>query len=373
MLLWHLIRLGRIDQAKRTALKSLKKYPDHMDSFYLLTVISAENSDWEDVFKFGNIFIDILEKYQKDASNAGLIINNTMNEGAAINLLMGHACHANNSYQEMEIYYNKAYEIADERWLTWWNVGIYHMDKTNDLKLARKFLDLAVKEDPDEHDPWYMLAKLNNKCGSVDDERLCLEKVIKIGTKETFVYDRLLSLYIENEQFDSAFELINTTQIFESSLYSDLIKLGNVFIAKGRLESAVQCYMKAVEAKPDSPEAWNILGEITLSLGRLEESQVFLEKALQINRHDTTTILTLCELSLKKGDIESHVKYCDELLKRLDLPRDRIIDSFKDLKSIFVEIESVLNSENKYSDRIRNIVALLSSDGNSYREQELMI
>jgi tetratricopeptide (TPR) repeat protein len=131
--------------------------------------------------------------------------------------------------------------------------------------------------------------------------------------------------------------------------------------------------MKAVESKPDSPEAWNILGEITIALGRLEESQVFLEKALQIDRHDITIILTLCELSLKKGDIESHVKYCDELLKELDLSRDRKIDSFKDIKSIFIEVEKALNKDKKYSNRIRNIVSLLPLDKNRCQEQEMII
>ena len=117
--------------------------------------------------------------------------------------------------------------------------------------------------------------------------------------------------------------------------------------------------MKAIEIRPETQEAWNILGEVTLAMDRLEDSQVFLEKALQIDNKDTAIILALCELELKRGDIESHIKYCDMLLERLSLPRDRVIDSFNDLKSIFLEIESALNDDNSHSKRISNIIAQL--------------
>ena len=137
-----------------------------------------------------------------------------------------------------------------------------------------------------------------------------------------------------------------------------MIKLGNIFIEKGEMEAGIQCYMKAVEIRPGSPKAWNILGELTLAMGRLDDSLVFLEKALQIDNKDTGIILALCELELKRGDIESHIKYCDMLLRRLSLSRDRVIDSFNDLKSIFIEIESALNNKSQ-SKRISNIIAQL--------------
>ncbi len=164
---------------------------------------------------------------------------------------------------------------------------------------------------------------------------------------------------MENEQYTNALNLISLEGFSNSNLYPELIKLGNIFIKKREIEAGIQCYMKAIEIRPDTPEAWNILGEVTLAMGRLEDSLVFLEKALQIDSKDTGIILALCEVELKRGDIESHIKYCDMLLERLSLPRDRVIDSFNDLKSIFLEIESALNDDNSHSKRISNIIAQL--------------
>ncbi len=358
--------LGYIDQAKNYALKSLKKYPDHLDSFYLLTIIAAEEADWEGVFKFGNAFIDMLKKYQEDPGRAGLIINNTMNEGPAVYLLMGHAYHAGKSYREMKDFYVKAYETATkEKWRIWWDIGSYHMDKSGDLQQAREFFDLALKEAPEEHDSWYMLAKLNNKENLFEYEIECLEKVVEIGTKDDFVFNRLFSLYIGCEQHDAALNLINNPKTLNPSIYSDLIKLGNIFIKKNDLESGIQCYMKAVKIRPKSPEAWSILGEITLAIDRLEDSEIFFERAFQIDDHDIATIIALCELNLKKRDIESHIKYCDILLGRLCLPRARTIDNFEDLRSIFMEIESALNIDKNHAARIANIIEQLPVTTNS--------
>ena len=233
------------------------------------------------------------------------------------------------------------------------------MSKSCDFNLAGDFLNRAVKEAPDEHDVWYMMANLNNKRCSIKEEIECLEKVIEIGAKDNFVSIRLFSLYMENGQYTNALNLINSEDFSNSNLYPELIKLGNIFVEKREIEAGIKCYLKAIEIRPEAQEAWNILGEVTLAMGRLEDSLVFLEKALQIDNKDTAIILALCELELKRGDIESHIKYCDMLLEKLSLPRDRVIDSFDDLKSIFLEIESALNVDNSHSKRISNIIAQL--------------
>jgi glycosyltransferase involved in cell wall biosynthesis len=350
-------RMGRLEEARKYAEQSLNKYSEHMDSNFMLTIIAADECRWDDVIQYGRIFFELLESVEQKKGN--VILENSMNEGPMINMLIGHAYYAKKSFREMERYYKKAYNIAEKKWAILLEIGAYHMSKSCDFNLAGDFLSRAVKEAPDEHDVWYMMAKLNNKRCLIKEEIECLEKVVKIGAKDNFVSIRLFSLYMQNGQYTNALNLIYFEGFSNSNLYPELIKLGNIFIKKGEMESGIQCYMKAVEIRPETPEAWNILGEVTLAMGRLEDSQVFLVKALQIDKKDTGIILALCELELKRGDIESHIKYCDMLLERLSLPRDRVIDSFNDLKSIFMEIESTLNDDNSHSKRILSIIAQL--------------
>ena len=350
-------RMGRLKEAKKYAEQSLNKYSEHMDSNYMLTIIAADERRWDDVIRYGRTFFELLESIENKKGN--VILENSMNEGPMVNILIGHAYYAKKSFREMERYYMRAYNIAEKKWPVLLRIGTYHMSKSCDFNLAGDFLNQAVKEAPDEHDVWYMMANLNNKRCSIKEEIECLEKVIEIGSKDNFVSTRLFSLYMENGQYTNALKLIYSEDFSNSNLYPELIILGNIFVKKREIETGIQCYMKAIEIRPETQEAWNILGEVTLAMGRLEDSLVFLEKALQIDNKDTAIILALCELELKRGDIESHIKYCGMLLERLSLPRDRVIDSFNDLKSIFMEIGSVLNDDISHSKRISNIIAQL--------------
>ncbi len=357
--------LDDIDLGKRYALKSLDKYPDHMDSYYMLAMMAAEKAEWNEVIRYGENFLGILEKHKENPGNAGLSINNTMNEGPAVCLLMGHAAYNTAEFAQMEKYYNLAHNTAENKWEVWWNIGTYHMDKTGDLEKAGHFLELAIKEAPDEYRAWYMLAKYYNKCGSANNEIIALEKVIKIGTEENFIFNRLFTLYTEKGLNDKAFTLINNINNFDSSFYHYLLKLGNSFLERGILESAFQCYMKAAEAEPDRSEAWSILAEITYSLGQYDDSQVFIEKALELKGNDASNILTMCELKLKSGDIESHVRYCDTLLECLGLDRNRAISGFSDLKNLFIEVGTYLKEDINCSSKISSIIKQLDTYNSS--------
>lgn len=352
--------LGLYDQAREYAFKALDKYPGHMDSYYMLAVIASEKKDWDDTIKYGKLFLEKLEMYSKNGSEAGLIINNTMNEGPAVYILMGHACYSIQDFSGMEVYYGKAYDMADEKWQVWWNIGTFYLDKSWDMDQAGEYLKRAASEAPEEYDVWYMLAKYNNKCNRAEDEKSCLEKLVVMGTDDSFLFRRLLSIYIDREDADKALDLISSSNLntghMDPSLYPELITLGNLFMKNMDLESATQCYMKAVEAKPDSPEAWSVLAEITLSMGKLDDSRIFMEKALQIKGNDIINLLTMCELNLKMGDIESHIYYCDKVLGCLGLDRDRTIDGFHDLKDLFIEIDHSIAPGNNHSIKISNII-----------------
>ena len=270
---------------------------------------------------------------------------------------MGISFHETENIKEAEQSFCTAISHASDPFNALKAIGIYYHNKAL-FPQAREYLKKAFDINKGDAAVNELLIK-NGKHGSIKEEMDCLEKVVEIGAKDNFDSTRLFSLYMENGQYTNALKLIKSENFSNSNLYPELIKLGNIFVKKREMEAGIQCYMKAVEIRPETPEAWNILGEVTLAMGRLEDSLVFLEKALQIDNKDTAIILALCELELKRGDIESHIKYCDMLLERLSLPRDRVIDSFNDLKSIFMEIESVLNDDNSHSKRISNIIAQL--------------
>jgi tetratricopeptide (TPR) repeat protein len=343
--------------AESIALSAIAIDKRHIDSYYMLTLTNFDQGKWLDVIKYGNEYISLSDKIKKNPEHFDVIVNNSLNQSWKIFLVMGISFHQTENIKEAEQSFLAAISDASDPFKALKAIGIYYYNKAL-FPQAREYLKRAFdinKEDAVVND---LLTK-NGKNEFIREEMDCLEKAVETGVKDDFDSTRLFFQYTENGQYTNALKLINSKGFSNSNLYPELIKLGNIFIKKGEIEPGIQCYMKAVEIRPETPEAWNILGEVTLAMGKLEDSLVFLEKALQIDNKDTGIILALCELELKRGDIESHIKYCDMLLERLALQRDRIINNFDELKSIFLEIESVLNDNNSHSKRISKIIAQL--------------
>ena len=53
--------MGDLDRAKDYSLRALKKYPEHLDSFYTLAMIAAERKKWEDVVSYGDNYLRLLK------------------------------------------------------------------------------------------------------------------------------------------------------------------------------------------------------------------------------------------------------------------------------------------------------------------------
>jgi tetratricopeptide (TPR) repeat protein len=61
-----------------------------------------------------------------------------------------------------------------------------------------------------------------------------------------------------------------------------LREVGKLYDANGEYDRALACFDRAVEFKPDLPEAWYIRGNALFNLGRYEEAIASYDKAVAI-------------------------------------------------------------------------------------------
>jgi len=358
--------MGDLDQAKAYSLSSLKKYPDHLDSFYTLTVIAAERKKWEDVISLGDNYLRLRKFFEDHPDKAGLVVNNTMKEGSSIHLLMGHAHHAFNDYDLMSVHYQAAYDMADEKWKVWWNAGCFHMDKSQDLNLARRYLNTALDVSPEEPDVWYMLAKFNNKSELYQEEKQCLEKLVALGSQDIMILNRLAALRLESDELEEALKMSDLIIKLDPSNYSALCTAGIVYKQQNILDRATEMFTEALEADPQGVYPWIHLGEISLRLDRLDEASVFFERALFTQPGLMKALLFLCEIELKQGRIEKFIGWCDSILKTLSLNRNITINSMDDMIPIMLDINFVLKEQPENISQARKVLSLMPSDFNSF-------
>ena len=358
--------MGDLDRAKDYSLRALKKYPEHLDSFYTLAMIAAERKKWKEVISLGDNYLRLLKVFEDHPDQAGLVVNNTMKEGPGINLLMGHAHHSFKNYDLMLAHYQAAYDMAEEKWEVWWNAGCFHMDKSRDLNLARRYLNSALEESPEEQDVWYMLAKLNKKDKLYQEEKQCLEKLLDLGNQDVMILNRLATLRLESDELEEALKVSDLVTGLDPSNYTALYIAGIVYKQQNILDRALKMFTRALEVDSQSFDLWIHLGEISLRLNRLDEARIFFEQALFFQPGSIKALLFLCEIELKQGGLEKFIGLCDSIIKKLSLNRNITINSMDDMIPIMIDINFELREQPENISQARKVLSLMPSDFHAF-------
>ena len=359
-------RLADLEKARYYSLKALEKCPDHLDSLYTMAMIAAEKGDWTNVLGFGERYLTNRYRCEENPDDSGVIINCTLKEGAGINLAMGHAFYSLNERHRMTEHYHQAYEFADEKWKVWWNIGTFHMDRSENLALARQYLDKALAEAPEEQPAWYMLAKLNKKCMLFAEEKHCLEQIVLRKTEDLMVLDRLTTLCIETNDLKQALAVTNAALAVDPAHYPAICNLGLIYKKRQMPEEAVKAFLQAVEIHPKGIIPWIKLGEISLSLNKLAEAKTFFESALSLQNGLTDVLLQLCHVELKLNALDNFVSHCDQLLQELGLNRNRTLNNVEDIAAMLLDMNFALRHRPESAALALSILSQLPIDYHTF-------
>jgi glycosyltransferase involved in cell wall biosynthesis len=364
-------RMGALDKAELHSQEAIQKYPEHLDSHYTLTMLAGEKKQWKDVLSHGSEFIRLLDLFEKNPERAGLVINATMSEGPSVHLLIGHAWNALGNSTEMEKEYKLAASIAEDTWQVWWNAGSFHLDRTGNLDLAKKYLAMAIEEAPERQEVLYSSAKLNKELGLFQEERKCLEKLFDLGNRGTMVLNRLALLIIESREDDNALKVLDELLLIDPKNYTALCSIGKVYQNIDLPEKAMEAYTKALNITFQGVDPLMGLVEISLQLDRIEESRTFLEKVLSLQPGNIKALLYLCEIDLKQNNIMGFIGRCDLILKELGLNRNRTVNDFEDIALILLEIDFTLKNQVDLSAQVRKMLSQLPFDFQHFMNSRL--
>jgi glycosyltransferase involved in cell wall biosynthesis len=355
-------RMGDLDKAAEYSREALRKYPDHLDSYYTLTMVAGETGQWKDVLSLGAKFLELRDIFENSPEKAGLVINSAMSEGPSVHLLIGHAWNSLGEIAKMEEAYQLAADLAEEKWQAWWNAGCFHLDRTGDLVRAKRYLETALEAAPERQETWYMLAKLYKKAKSFPEEKRCLEKLFDFGNRDTMVLNRLALLRIESGEEAKAIETLNEVLQIEPSNYTALCSLGRVFKCQDHMDQALEAFTKAIRIASHGIDPLIGLGEISLQYDRLNEARIFFENVLSLQPGLVKALLYLCEIDLKEKRLLDFVGRCDLILEKLGLNRNITINNLEDLIGILLEISYALRGQSEISSQAKKVLGLLPAD-----------
>ena len=197
--------------------------------------------------------------------------------------------------------------------------------RANSLFVAKKFpeslasVEEALRLDPNLVPALTLHAKMAMSQNRFDLARQNLEHAISVDPASSyarFLYG--LNFYLANDlklalpQFEKAGQMDPADP--RSALY-----LGLTYESLGRTAEALALYEKAVHleelAKAPQPETYLTGSRLLLALGRLDDSGIWIRKALKLQPDSRETLFELGRLLLKKGDAAQASRVGEEALR----------------------------------------------------------
>jgi len=277
-------QLGDIEKAEKFARKAFERSNDHLDSIYMLAIISAERSRWDDVNLYADKYLNLMHVYEVMPEKAGLVVNNTMQESGLIYSLLGHMYYFMNHSLKMNQCYQKALDNSETPARTFLKIGAFHLDRTGNMELAKQYLDQAMAQIPDDPEVKYVSAKFYRVAGDPTREKETLAWLYKNGKMEPVIFSRLVNLCLEFNDLDLGLEVAKTGEEIFPDEYTYLRVQANIYRKKDNPNKAMECYLKILERQPLLSDIWNELGMLCREIGDLENAGVFIERAELLSR-----------------------------------------------------------------------------------------
>lgn len=354
-------RLGNLKKAEELALKSYRISDNHLDSFYMLTVIKAEKNDWRNVVFFGERYLSLLDQYETDPGKANIQVNNTIQEKDLILSLIGHAQYFLKDREQMNNYYVKALDCSDDKSRISLRIGAFHLDRSEDMELAKYYIDRALEFSPDDLEFRYVLAKFHNKTGSPADEKQCLEWLFSKGCRDEVVLKKLIELCLIFNDLDLAFTATDEAIKEHDDIWYYLQKKAEIYRSRDEPANAIECYTRILEKKPESGSIWNELGNVCNEMGDLGNAEAFFQKAVSLMEDKTVPLIKLCEIYISENSLEDIINILSRLITSLGIQISSTIDNLDDLFSALKKVSSTLGANPEYSHHSHKLVYLFES------------
>ncbi len=192
----------------------------------------------------------------------------------------------------------------------------------NDFSDAGRYLDIALKLDPDNLEARYHLGRVRYEQNRFDEAIAAFQEVLKHNPNNVKAEDNLgLSFEAKNEM-DQAISAYRKAIEFDTSAKSHTeqpyLDLGTLLIKLNQPEKAVPVLSRAVEINPQSSKVYYQMGKAYFDMNRLPDARTQAEKAASLNPDDVPTHYLLGKIyqRLGKSDLAAQQFKLTETLTR---------------------------------------------------------
>ena len=154
---------------------------------------------------------------------------------------------------------------------------------------------------PGRKDPHTGLGMLLLEAGIADEGVTHLERAVEIDGKDAIAWTRLGWGYRKLERLPDARAAFETASRLDTNLAEAALNLGHVLFRMGNVEESVDQYLRAIDLRPQDPDAHASLGAAQARLGRLEKAAAAYGRALELEPENDRLRRAFADVSRRLG------------------------------------------------------------------------
>jgi tetratricopeptide (TPR) repeat protein len=122
-------------------------------------------------------------------------------------------------------------------------------------------------------------------------------------------------IFLKQKDFPNAIKYLRRELALNESSVEFRLDLATAFCLLGSLREALEEFTLLIDTDPDFFPGWLMCGKILLELGKADESEFYLQRALNLNPRSAEARQTMANLYNSIGDVEKARSIFDELAR----------------------------------------------------------
>ncbi|MEK6757360.1 MAG: tetratricopeptide repeat protein [Bacteroidota bacterium] len=153
----------------------------------------------------------------------------------------------------------------------------------------------------------------------------------KIDPRFPKINESLGELLLRRAAYTEAIQCLKHAIALEPYSWIGHYLLGTAWAKVYDWRQAHEEFVAAIDMDPNEPRAWQMCGEVLLSLQRFDEAERYLHKALELNPLLTDAVVDFGYLFLKRGDYQ-RARECFERALQLEPGHSKALQGTRELK-----------------------------------------
>ncbi len=152
----------------------------------------------------------------------------------------------------------------------------------NDLRKAHAYMAMAIDTEPQLADSWVNMGVVFGRNNQLDDAETVFRRALEIDTSEYSAMSNLYEVYLAQENLESAESLRVKVENYRWRNPYYLLKLSDEALEQDRFEESVSLLQRAIRKKSDDHMLYYALAKTQYLSGELTEAQDSLVRAREL-------------------------------------------------------------------------------------------